>query len=188
MTLNPFIHEKWIVVFGMAEFCGGGMGVGLVTIRFLKVQSLTQDYESTATETLQIYLLLHFDTSYIKARVSLPGNKVGEIFRFGHSEHFRSCVSLGIDSCHWKNDRKHVLGSLTRFWKGCEANSDDQIETIYSKISSLWKIQIRIGVGYPSNFRFSQKEFIFGRTIPNRGYPENLSKKYSRRKKLGPNK
>ncbi len=112
----------------------------------------------------------------------LEGNKVGEIFRFGHSEHFRSCVSLGIDSCHWKNDRKHVLGSLTRFWKGCEANTDDQIETIYSKISSLWKIQIRIGVGYPSNFRFSQKEFIFGRTIPNRGYPENLSKKYSRRK------
>ena len=40
------------------------------------------------------------DESAFKARVSLPGNKVGEIFRFGHSEHFRSCVSLGIDSCH----------------------------------------------------------------------------------------
>ena len=42
------------------------------------------------------------------------------------------------------------------------------------------------GPGVPPNFRFSQKESIFGRILYIPDYPENLSKKYSRRKKLGP--
>ena len=45
---------------------------------------------------------------------------------------------------------------------------------------------LKLGDGVPPNLRFSQNECIFGRIILVRDHPENLSKKYSRRKKLGP--
>ena len=46
-------------------------------------------------------------------------------------------------------------------------------------------VGLKSGEGVPSNFRFSQKESIFGRILYIPDYPENLSKKYSQRKKLG---
>ena len=47
---------------------------------------------------------------------------------------------------------------------------------------------VEIGDGVPPNLRFSQKECIFGIIYFVRDYPENLSKKYSQRKKLDPKK
>ena len=61
-----------------------------------------------------------------------------------------------------------------------------EIDDFVSKFQVLKIFRSESGWGYPSNSRLSPKECIFERLIIIPDHPENLSKKYSRRKKLGP--
>ena len=72
-------------------------------------------------------------------------------------------------------------------WEGVSHLSQRvKIGDVGSKFQVLKILKSESGWGQPPNLRFSLKELIFERLIIFPDCPENLSKKYSRRKKLGP--